>query len=286
MPTTVIDESRTFLDKYVGEWFATGTKKPLFVFLSGPQGSGKSYNGALVQEYLSKKWGPEGKNVAFASIDDFYLTHEDQEVLEMQFPGNKLFKGRGLPGTHDMALLNKVIKSILEPREATSLEIPQYDKSKFSGAGDRSAQGVEVKLPIDIFVLEGWFLGFRPRMQRAESNDTIIGGDMADVNARLFGYSDLLWRNPEIHSLGIVLACDDINNVYTWRTEQEHATIKRNGSGMSDADVHKFVDRYMPCYEMYYDEFAQSESLGSVATLTLGVSLDRSVFATKTKCIE
>lgn len=286
MTTTVIKESQVFLDKYVSEWFATDTKKPLFVFLSGPQGSGKSYNGAKIHEYLVQKWSPQGKKVAFASIDDFYLTHEDQQVLEMQFPDNLLLKGRGLPGTHDMEALKKVVGKVLQPGQSSTMNIPQYDKSKFSGSGDRCATGLEVDLPVDIFVLEGWFLGFHPRMQRAESNDTIIAGDMADVNARLFGYSDLLWRNPEVHSLGIVLACDDIDNVYTWRTEQEHATIKKNGSGMSDGDVRKFVDRYMPCYKMYYEEFTQSESLGSVATLTLGVSLDRSVFSSKTKCIE
>lgn len=274
---SVFEYSCKFLDKYIEQWFNRSIKdQPLIIFISGPQGSGKSYNGNKINEYLNEKYGSD-KNIAYCSIDDFYLTHEDQQALAQQYKENKLLQGRGLPGTHDLTLLNECLSSILlGSGDHTSVKLPRYDKSQYSGEGDRSEQFQEVKLPVDIFIVEGWFLGYQPMLQTADTD--LIEGDMADINAKLFMYSDLLWRNPEIHSLGIVFSTDDINNVYSWRTEQEHETKKLKGDGMNDDEIVKFVDRYMPCYDLYFDKFIHSENLGSVATLTIGIDKQRNVY--------
>lgn len=282
---SVFEYSCKFLDKYIEQWFNRPTSnQPLIIFISGPQGSGKSYNGNKIHEYLNEKHR-EDKTVAYCSIDDFYLTHEDQQALAQQYKGNKLLQGRGLPGTHDLTLLNECLSSILlRSGDNTTVKLPRYDKSQFSGEGDRSEETQEINLPVDIFIVEGWFLGYQPLLQTADSE--LVEGDMADINAKLFMYSDLLWRNPEVHSLGIVFGTDDINNVYSWRTEQEHETKQLKGDGMSDEEVVKFVDRYMPCYDLYFDEFVHSENLGSVATLTIGIDKLRNVYSTKTKAVE
>ncbi|CAB4256455.1 similar to Saccharomyces cerevisiae YGR205W TDA10 ATP-binding protein of unknown function [Maudiozyma barnettii] len=280
---SVYEHTCEFLDKYVDEWFSRDLDQPLVVFISGPQGSGKSYNGQKIFTHLRDRY--IGKNVAYSSIDDFYLTHEDQQALALQYKENKLLQGRGLPGTHDLTLLNDCLGEVLGPRKEGTMNLPQYDKSLFSGEGGRSGKSsVSVKLPVDIFILEGWFLGFEPHLQTVEKD--LIDGDMADVNAKLFMYSDLLWNNPEVHSLGVILATDDIQNVYEWRTQQEHETIHLKGNGMSDNDVRRFVDRYMPCYELYYEDFVRGENLGSVATLTIGIDKKRQVFSVKTRAIE
>ncbi|CCE92740.1 putative ATP-dependent kinase TDEL_0E04970 [Torulaspora delbrueckii] len=288
---SVLEHTFKFLDLYVPQWFEkrdlSQDKSPLFILLSGPQGSGKSYTAQFVYKYLLEKYG-ESKRVVQMSIDDFYLTHEDQKEFSDKFADNKLLQGRGLPGTHDIPLLSKCINALISGEDSKVI-LPQYDKSKFNGEGDRCAKGKEVTLPLDIVVLEGWFLGFSPILERQEisTNPHLqSSAEMVQVNANLFFYKDMLWNNPEIKSLGIVFAADDIHDVYKWRLEQEQALRKTTGEGMTDEEVKKFIDRYFPCYQLYYDDLVSGEDLGSIATLTLGIDLQRTVYSAKERCIE
>ncbi|KAK5778436.1 putative ATP-dependent kinase PWA37_000310 [Arxiozyma heterogenica] len=288
LTSTVTDTVFNFVDKFVPQWFEKNNKEPLIIYISGPQGSGKTYTTTKLYEHLLKKYG-YSHSIAHMSLDDFYLTHDDQLKINKQYSHNKLLQGRGLPGTHDIPLLNQVLQNILQSRndenDADYISIPRYDKSKYNGEGDRSDIVVQCKTPVDICIIEGWFLGFTPLLS-TDDEDLLLNGDMIDINAKLFTYSDLLWNNPEINSLGIVFATNDISNVYEWRKQQEHATIKEKGNGMTDEQVIKFVDRYMPCYKLYYDNFVHGERLGSVATLTLGIDINRNLHYTKTRCIE
>ncbi|CAR29555.1 hypothetical protein ZYGR_0AD02380 [Zygosaccharomyces rouxii] len=275
-----------FVDKYVPLFMERrdhgGGSEPLFVFVCGPQGSGKTFTTDAIVKHLGSKY-----RVAGASIDDFYLTHEDQLKFSRTFRRNKLLQGRGLPGTHDIALLTQCIENVVRGKEG-KLDIPTYDKSLCNGEGDRS-EFRQVDLPLDVFVLEGWFLGFNPLLSKQEINSHPLlqgGGDMVQVNANLLFYKDLLWGNSELKSLGVILEADDIKNVYQWRAEQEQELHKLKGQGMDDDQVKKFVDRYWPCYELYYEPLVQSESFGSVATLTLGLDLQRNVISIKDRCIE
>ncbi|CCK71132.1 putative ATP-dependent kinase KNAG_0G00760 [Huiozyma naganishii CBS 8797] len=298
---SVLEHAVEFVDVYVPQWFAREQSDPLFIYVSGPQGSGKTRASAELCAHLKAKYAGQ-YNVACVSIDDFYLTHADQLKLQEQYSGNELYRGRGMPGTHDMPLLNRVLQAVLQRRgdqqesgdgdgeESAYVHLPQYDKSLHGGAGDRLSCERRVPVPVDIFILEGWFLGFNPILsgRSGPETETPLAGDMVDVNAKLFMYSDLMWNNPEIHSLGIVLAADQLDDVYLWRVEQEHETVREspNGEGMTDDEVRAFVDRYMPCYRLYYEPFVRSERLGSVATLTLGIDASRVVFGSKTRCIE
>lgn len=291
-----LDHCIKFVDEYVPAWFETGKSDPLFLFISGPQGSGKSYVGRKVYTHLKDKYAGE-KSIAYVSMDDFYLTHEAQQRVSKEYSDNKLLQGRGLPGTHDMALLYKCINAILQKhgndtddngdhlKETSKLVLPRYDKSAFNGEGDRSSETVSEDIPVDVFIMEGWFLGFEPILQSFEG-DTAVTGDLVDINSKLFIYSDLLWDNPEIKSLGIVFATDELDNVYDWRIQQERELIEKTGHGMTDDEVRKFVDRYMPCYNLYYNHLVHTENLGSIATLTLGIDKQRRVYSFKSRYIE
>lgn len=286
MTMETVERVLQFVDKYVPLFMERrdhgGGSEPLFVFVCGPQGSGKTFTTDAIVKHLGSKY-----RVAGASIDDFYLTHEDQLKFSRTFRRNKLLQGRGLPGTHDIALLTQCIENVVRGKEG-KLDIPTYDKSLCNGEGDRS-EFRQVDLPLDVFVLEGWFLGFNPLLSKQEINSHPLlqgGGDMVQVNANLLFYKDLLWGNSELKSLGVILEADDIKNVYQWRAEQEQELHKLKGQGMDDDQVKKFVDRYWPCYELYYEPLVQSESFGSVATLTLGLDLQRNVISIKDRCIE
>lgn len=49
------------------------------------------------------------------------------------------------------------------------------------------------------------------------------------------------------------LTTDDLANVYRWRLGQEKALREARGSGMTDAEVVRFINIYMPSYELYLD---------------------------------
>lgn len=98
------------------------------------------------------------------SIDDFYLSHEDQLKLAAAHSDNPLVQHRGQPSTHDLDLAGSVLTSFRIRRET---RIPSYDKSSFDGQGDRVQQDKWVKWngngqpPVDVVILEGWCVGFR-----------------------------------------------------------------------------------------------------------------------------
>ncbi|AMD18670.1 HBL232Cp [Eremothecium sinecaudum] len=271
MPSSTIDTILSFVDVKVPEALAQRKGPgPLFILISGIQGSGKSYNAYRLFEHLSKHY--KTLNI---SIDDFYLPHNEQLALSKKYEQNPLLQGRGLPGTHDLDLLEAVIKRLNSP-EPGVLVIPKYNKAAFNGEGDRAGYA-KVKKPIDIVILEGWFLGFQsiPEAKLALFAGENTNSSLALINQFLRRYETILWKNSELNTLGIVLAADDIQNVYTWRVQQEHELIKNTGSGMTDEQVSQFLTRYMQCYKIYYDRFVRSRALGNICNLIIGLDLQR-----------
>ena len=139
-------------------------QRPLFVAVQGPQGSGKSYLSAKIQDYLCVP--PHSLHVVVLSIDDLYLPHGDLVSLAAAQSQNILWQGRGQPGTHDIDLGVKTLSAL--KAGGHKVELPQFDKSLFAGEGDRLPVGddriivVEQPPPLDIVIVEGWCVGFHP----------------------------------------------------------------------------------------------------------------------------
>lgn len=98
------------------------------------------------------------------SLDDIYLTHDDQVALAQSHPSNPLLQHRGQPSTHDLALGEQVFESL---RAGRPTAIPQYDKSAFAGQGDRVPQSQwqvvngDGQEKVKVVIFEGWCVGFR-----------------------------------------------------------------------------------------------------------------------------
>lgn len=143
------------------------SKKPLFVAVQGPQGSGKTYLSGQLRNYLTSD--PHNLRTAVLSIDDLYLPHAGLTALANSQPLNPLWRGRGQPGTHDIDLGIKILSAL---KEGTSnVELPRFDKSLHDGQGDRlpmDGSGIVVQQPpvVDVVILEGWCVGFYPIPQR------------------------------------------------------------------------------------------------------------------------
>ncbi|KAL0907779.1 hypothetical protein M5K25_022214 [Dendrobium thyrsiflorum] len=134
---------------------------PLVIGISAPQGSGKTTL-VFALEYLFRR---TGRNAATLSIDDFYLTAEEQAKLRSQNPGNALLEFRGNAGSHDLQFSLDTLTALKELTKAgMKMKLPRYDKSSHGGRGDRAdpSEWPEVEGPLTVVLFEGWMLGFQP----------------------------------------------------------------------------------------------------------------------------
>ena len=126
-------------------------RKTKIIGISGGQGAGKSTITGILKLILKKKYG---LNLCVFSIDDFYKKKSDR--LKMSKRTHPLFITRGVPGTHDITLINKTIKKLKQKKFRTVL-IPKFDKSKDDRFQKNKWQKIVVKP--DIIIFEGWCVG-------------------------------------------------------------------------------------------------------------------------------
>lgn len=112
----------------------TPQRPPFFIGLNGVQGAGKTVLVSILQDTLQSP--PHNLPTVVFSLDDLYLTHEDQEKLAESHSENPLLQHRGQPSTHDIPLAMSIFRSLKQKRPTA---IPQYDKARFDGQGERVA---------------------------------------------------------------------------------------------------------------------------------------------------
>ncbi|XP_020243991.1 D-glycerate 3-kinase, chloroplastic [Asparagus officinalis] len=217
---------------------------PLMIGVSAPQGSGKTTL-VFALDYLFRR---TGRNSATLSIDDFYLTAEEQANLRSQNPGNALLELRGNAGSHDLQFSVDTLSKLSKlTKEGMKAKLPRYDKSAYGGRGDRADPSTwpEVKGPLTVILFEGWMLGFKPL-----PNDVVKAVDpqLELVNKNLEAYYDAWDKFVEAW---IIIKIKDPSCVYQWRLQAEVAMRADGKPGMSDEEVLDFVSRYLPAYKAY-----------------------------------
>lgn len=226
-------------------------QQPMIVGVSGCQGSGKTTLCDTLAHLL--KAAPYNLRVVSFSLDDVYLTHQDQVKLSMKYRDNPLYQQRGQAGSHDLALASQTLQSLLNTKnQGDTVPIPVYDKSLHSGQGDRLDKS-DWKYPVapfDIILFEGWMLGFKTLPEKNVKQHVNLKFDDVNVmNTELQKYEDDLYPYFDIF---IHLSPFKLDQVYQWRLQQEHHMKQTRGvDGLSDEAVRVFVDTYMPAYELY-----------------------------------
>ena len=129
--------------------------RKVFIVLSGAQGSGKTTLTRNLKYKLAKNY-----KVLSLSIDDFYLSKRDREILSSS--SSQLFKTRGVPGTHNIKNLEKVLK-IFKSGKSRAFSIPIFSKAKDDIEKRRKNL---LKFPYDFFLLEGWCNGYRGEINK------------------------------------------------------------------------------------------------------------------------
>lgn len=145
--------------------------------------------------------------------------------------------------------------------------------------------------PLDIIIFEGWCVGFQSKIKENQDRMAKMERTANDYNTvtksrdfkQLVDYLpkiptntlktppslfETLRLHPEYldfvdlklaqyqkiwdyFDVFVHLDAQDIDWVYSWRLEQEHALIKARGRGKSDSEVKQFIDGYMSSYYVY-----------------------------------
>lgn len=239
---------------------------PIVIGISGLQGSGKSTWASLIVKILTSE---HNLNALSVSLDDFYKTHDALIAQRDRDVGNRLYRVRGQPGTHDEQLAATFFQQLSTYRGNGVLKIPSFDKSQFNGEGDRAPESEwhSMTQKPDVVVFEGWCVGFQAlavSVVEEKYNQAVAGNlslntpaqhqlaHLLEVNENLKRYCDT-FMGPRHFDFFVHIDTADLRNVYTWRLQQEHKMIEVKGSGMSDDQVRAFIDGYMPSYELYLD---------------------------------
>lgn len=210
--------------------------------LSGLQGSGKS----TFARQLGAVANARGVATQVLALDDFYLGR--RERLRIAHNVHPLLATRGVPGTHDLDLLERTLDDLARADTRTPARIPRFNKGRDTRLPPSRWRAVDT--PPRLVLLEGWCVGVpaqaasalvRPlnALERDEDRD---GRWRRWVNAQLADRYAALW-----HQLArlIVLEAPDFAVVARWRDEQERALRLRGAPhAMDRAALRRFVMHY------------------------------------------
>ena len=191
---------------------------PLVGF-SGCQGSGKSTLVALMAKVIREV---HGVSTVVLSLDDFYLTKATRVALAQSI--HPLFATRGVPGTHDLVLLNETIAALRQPPPRGAVPLPAFDKA----LDDRTemVHWRQVSAPVPLIFLEGWCVGLSPQQEseleapinpmEAEQDPSRVW--RGEVNRQLATeYADLFGKLDAL----LLLQAPSFDAVFDWRWQQE-----------------------------------------------------------------
>jgi len=218
-------------------------KKIKITGLAGGQGAGKSTIAQVLKLILEIKYN---LNVVCFSIDDFYKTLSERTSLAKNV--NKLFKTRGVPGTHDANLIKKIFIKLTKKNFSPVL-VPCFDKSSDDRFPKKYWQ--KIKQQPNIIIFEGWCVGARSQRNKDLLKPINILEKKQDL--------DLKWRsrvNNELKNIYkkifskinmlIFLKVPNFECVYKWRLLQEKK-LQLTSKGkkiMSPLQVREFIMYY------------------------------------------
>jgi D-glycerate 3-kinase len=214
--------------------------KPYIIGITGSPGAGKTTLSNSLKTVISSK----GINCLILCIDDFYLSKLQRIKLSRDV--HPLCLTRGVPGTHNINLLDKTLSMLSKPSSYTELLLPVFSKSD-DDILDKSEWLVYKDKP-DIIIFEGWCLGARP---------DFIGLDYVN-NLERFKDKEAIWKKWTIKNCKnylklwayydklIMIKPSNFESVIKSRWNQENDIFKLTGMRLfkSHSDIVNFCSYY------------------------------------------
>jgi len=245
--------------------------QPLLISINGAQGTGKSTMARFIKHIIESEMDCQ---VADLSLDDFYSVREKRMSLAKDV--HPLFATRGVPGTHDVDLIEQVFDSLLNRR---ACRIPRFNKA----IDDRDAESAwtDCNEPVEVILFEGWCNNSpaqsaqeleRPVNELEEKEDPhgiwrqYVNKQLIDYRQRLFDHADM----------SIMLKAPDFERIYEWRSLQEQklaassAHLEQN-QVMNESELMRFIQ--------HYERISRHtlEHLPAMADVVLPVAADHSI---------
>jgi len=227
------------VDATLDDLFRLEPDRTQLVGLSGLQGSGKS----TFARQLAARAVLRDRACVVLSLDDFYLGR--RERLRLARDVHPLLATRGVPGTHDLALLHATLDAFATATPARPVCVPRFDKGRDTRMPPSRWQ--RVASPPRLVLLEGWCVGLPPQstpelrrplnaLERDEDRDGLW---RTWVNAQLAGDYAVAWRRLDRL---VLLQAPRHAVVERWRDEQERA-LRRRGApcAMDRATLSRFL---------------------------------------------
>lgn len=251
--------------------------QPLLVSINGAQGTGKS----TMTSFLKLIIESESKSqVAELSLDNFYLGREAREKLAEEI--HPLLRTRGVPGTHDIQLLENVLDDLLNRRPCI---VPKFDKAMDDQCSED--KWLSIDEPVDIILFEGWCNNSPPQstdelkrpINDLEKNEDAEGVWRRFVNDRLIEYQQRIFQRTDIC---IMLKAPDFDSVFSWRRLQEE---KLRASVSSGASLQLMGDDELKRFIQHYERITRHtiEYLPAIADVVLPVESDHSIRGIESK---
>jgi D-glycerate 3-kinase len=189
-------------------------KRPVRIAVAGPQGSGKST--------LCEAWAKADPRVALFSLDDVY--HTTAARKEIAAKHGAMLKTRGPPGTHDLALAQRVMTQLSAARSRDLTPLPRFDK--LADAPVKALNWPSYQGTANIILVDGWCMGALPQAAPAlsvaindlEEKDDSTGKSRAFINAQLEGPYETFFKKFD---LIVYFEAPSFDIVPRWRLEQE-----------------------------------------------------------------
>jgi len=245
--------------------------QPLLISINGAQGTGKSTMTRFIKHIIESEMDCQ---VADLSLDDFYSVREKRMSLAEDV--HPLFATRGVPGTHDVDLIEQVFDSLLNRR---ACRIPRFNKA----IDDRDAESAwtDCNEPVEVILFEGWCNNSpaqsaqeleRPVNELEEKEDP-HGIWRQYVNEQLIYYRQRLFDHAD---MSIMLKAPDFERIYEWRSLQEQklaassAHLEQN-QVMNESELMRFIQ--------HYERISRHtlEHLPAMADVVLPVAADHSI---------
>lgn len=217
------------------------TQRPWMVALSGLPGSGKS---TLAKATVARAIG-QGWPALALSLDDFYLPRRARWQLAARI--HPLLATRGVPGTHDLALLHHVLARLPRASAARPVRVPRFDKGRDTRRPPSRWPGVTQ--PPRLLIVEGWFLGVQPQADRAlarpvntlEREEDMTGSWRRRANEHLCDYLPL-WQRADLR---VLLRVPHWAFVGRRREKAERALRQQHApQAMDTAQLARFLQHY------------------------------------------